>query len=235
MKKLNFYLLVFGISILFTNCSTENDDTFNEKINEKDLIQNLNMRTSNLEDLKIEYKKFLMSKEYRDFINSSNNLSQNLGLENEKLFKDKEELLLWLKSNIDLTNFLSLNQAIESMNTTTTFYEISMKKNSILFNKIAELDENQQFEIYSTITSDNSYTNVTNSGPCENECINDGVDCGRAADEAYAGAMLVSNGLWATGNVLAAGTVAVIASINHSTAQRSCARGFNACMRGCGW
>lgn len=70
-------------------------------------------------------------------------------------------------------------------------------------------------------------------GPCINECINDAVECGRDADEAYAVAIRASSVQWATGNLVGAVTTALVATMQHRRSQKTCVRSFNRCVENC--
>ena len=70
--------------------------------------------------------------------------------------------------------------------------------------------------------------------PCSFACINDAVGCNNDADQNYAAAM-GGSGVGFFFNVVVAGAGAIVATIVHHNAVGACVRGFNACMRKCGY
>jgi hypothetical protein len=236
MRKHILASLLLSFLLLFTNCS-DSERSVDSEVNSED--SSFFMRNADdFQKLKQDYMNILKSSDYNIYKESVSLFYSKLNVEEELYFEDETKLLNWIDLNIAKTEFSNANEAISYFNDIKSNYNNVLTKNSIFYDNIKVLDESQQIELFLIGIGDNPFIEdeyETNAGPCENECVNDGVACGRAADNAYAAAMSVSAGFWATGNAVAAIGIAAVASINHTAAQHSCARGVNTCMRGCGW
>lgn len=193
------------------------------------------------EEIVDDYIKAINTQDYLDYIVDIDSFYNKLNLDSYIEFSNEIELKEWIYVNINLTDFKDIDEIDKLVTDLIETRANFMNSNSSLFDRIAILSEEDRSIVFETI-----YGNLTPIGlpveyvplgPCENECINDGVDCWRSANEAYAEAMAVSTGIWAaTGGLAAipAAGVALVADINHRAALRGCVRALNACMRNCG-
>lgn len=229
MKKILFLFL--GLSLIFScsNGSIVENDVLTLKRGEDEIIK--------------KYKELVHSVEFGEYRAMQRKFSDKLSLSEEEshpVFKDKEEMFNWISENLSNTGFLSISEAMDDYNEIASKYLNVMESNSSLFMQISyELSNGRDDSLFlidlEVPIYDYEEPIIVEPNNCGYECINDAVDCGRDADKAYAAATAISAGLWASGSTIAGFSVLAIASINHRSAQRACARTFNACYRACGY
>ncbi len=225
------FLLLLSCSNDSNNLSENPEATANPEL--------LARSKSDFEKLKDDYKNMINSEEYLLYTDALHEFTSRLLIADGDLnFKDENLLKDWLNNNIVGTDFDSYNQAILLYDNAKVAYEAVVVKNIKVLSEIASFTKKQQLELFLLEGGANPHLvgnedYQVNAGPCHNECINDAVACGRASDENYAAAMTISSGLWASGNIYAAVSVSMIATLNHSSSQKACARTFNSCYRNC--
>ncbi|WP_395053233.1 hypothetical protein [Flavobacterium sp.] len=179
------------------------------------------------------HEKYILSESYKNFNQTFNlfydklNYDVNLGLNELKSIQDFE---VWIETNKNKISFSSIDDL-----------KIEFTSLGTLFNKMVE--ENNEY--FALIPSEDFYklseTNFkvklkvpSKMAPCSFGCINDAVGCNSDADSNYAAAIGAS-GVGFFFNVVVAGAGAVVATIVHHNAVGACVRGFNSCMRKCGY
>lgn len=203
MKKI---LVISLVLMFFSNCTNDEKFKIENKVNEELLVKSssVNIRES---------------KEYIEFMHS---LDEYLSeYENNLIDEDEKRFLTNFNANFfeenDIVNF-KFKKVVKNLNLLYIAHGFE-QVNEIIGKDIIDINIPD-------------YTQIT-FGPCENNCINDALDCQNVADAAYAETMAVSAGMWASGFAPAAIAIAAVATISHRTAISGCVRGLNSCMRGC--
>lgn len=222
------------------NCST-NEISSNrfEQNTEQTIFQK---DSGKLNNFIIEYEAILNSKDYNEYLVSIDDFFSYLPIDYIEQFETEEDLFTWIGININLTNFSNVAEAKDLFNKIQSRYEMVLLNNSDFFMRTLELDDLSKMALFSLAAEKNRlyfepeiFPQSSNRGPCEFACINDATECNKDADDAYAIAIGGSGGAYFLISPASALIVAVIASANHRAAVRACARGFNGCMRNCGW
>lgn len=237
----NFKLLIIAfLGFFLINCSTNEISSNSLEQNVEETL--LHRGPDELHNLMLEYEFILNSKDYNEYLVSIDDFFSYLPIDYIEQFEAEEDLFTWIGININLTNFSNVAEAKDLFNKIQSKYEMVLLNNSDFFIRALELDDLSKIKLFSLAAKKNrlyfepeTFTESSSRGPCEFACINDATECNKDADDAYAvaiGGSGVAYFLISPGSAL---IVAVIASANHRAAVRGCARGFNACMRNCGW
>lgn len=233
MKKVIYFLVSLIFTINFFSCSS---DTESEVVLNNDNVEKNNTTASerNANDLQQIYLSLQTQQAYLSFKNNVEVFSSKLPIGVAINFEDKEQLLAWIGNNLSETGFVSVQDASAEFDTTANSYKLFMENNQSFFNELEELSDTEIEDVFSVDgVNFNEDEYETQGGPCENGCINQGVECGREVDAAYEAGMARFIVQAANGNLLGAALTAARAAIMQHIGQSNCANDFNSCIAAC--
>lgn len=195
----------------------------------RSLEGSLSYGQSSFKDLFFKYKES-SEQFYKDLTTFENRI--DLEKNGTDCLKDNNVFEDWIKENLTKTKYENSEDAINDYRSLVSQQENLIKDNLDFFK---EIEKNKE-EFLSLLDKEGMFVspvippNSTNG--CVNNCINDAVDCGDAADENYAAA-IGSYSVGAIWNPIVAGAGALYATFVHHNAQRACVRTFNGCIGRC--
>lgn len=223
MKKILFYFVLFFVGSVSNSCSDTEQD---EKVVKESNTEFIKRGGS---DIEIYYNQMIRSSSYLSFEMDKNEFvtKMNFG-DSQDIIKSEFDMKNWLSSNISKTTFANLEEANDHFERLKLKYVDVINQNSQFFAEVT----NPEFEpIFAEIIEGEPIA-ITSDNPCHFGCINDAVDCDRAARENYA-AQMGGSGLGYFWNPVIAAGAAVIATVIYNNAQGACVRTFNNCYAGC--
>jgi hypothetical protein len=175
-KSIKIILSIFFI-VLFS-CSENLNEKNELNYSEKDLNIAKRESTLDIQKLKDEYRIILTSESYYEYTTAAKEFVEFIP--KDLFFSNHEEFTKWINDGSHVIYFGSVSNANKFYNNlihkTTIFYQ----KYSEFYNDFAKLDEAKKNELIlleEELTLPIDFQQEINSGPCENTCINDAVDC----------------------------------------------------------
>lgn len=223
MKNLFYY---FALSIVvFTSNSCSDTEQGKKVINENEI----NFIKRDGSALQIYYLQMIRSSSYLTFEVDKNEFvnKMNFGDSND-FIRDEIDMKNWLSNNISKTAFANIEEANNHFERLKLKYVDVINQNSQFFAEVT----NPGFEPEFADIIESEPIAIASDNPCHNDCINDAVDCDRAARQNYA-AQMGGSGLGYFWNPYIAAGAAVIATVIYHNAQGACVRTFNNCYAGC--
>lgn len=229
MKKIIVAFLI--LLTIFTISCNENTNSFNnEQLNENSLLR----RGHGLNDLKNEFRTLLTSSSYLDLKKASQDYINYLP--SELNFDSYEDFNTWINSPESISHFENEDHARILYNEVNNKASLFLRTYSDFFDDLSMLTPNEQDELFLILNEEDIIHEMTSgnlttlSGPCENGCINDGVDCYRACVRRYYELMQAAQ---MCPDPILGTLIASYASINNSIQQRKCVKIMNACIEDC--
>ncbi len=220
MKKVYLFLS----ALIIFSCTSDSNNLENTNESTSKLMQR-----GAIDDLKDLYQKMITSE---DYIESSKQIKiflekMNFDGSDTGILNDETKMLNWISANISKTSFKDLDEASIRWKNIKSKQSIIIRDN---FDFFKALDGSKSGDLLNVM---DPYTPpVANSGPCENKCINDAVDCDRMAKAMYEGGMRAAGRLISVDPPLAALTATYV-SLKYSEAQRTCVKNLNTCIDKC--
>jgi hypothetical protein len=227
-KSIKIILSIFFI-VLFS-CSENLNEKNELNYSEKDLNIAKRESTLDIQKLKDEYRIILTSESYYEYTTAAKEFVEFIP--KDFFFSNHEEFTKWINDGSHVIYFGSVSNANKFYNNlihkTTIFYQ----KYSEFYNDFAKLDEAKKNELIlleEELTLPIDFQQEINSGPCENTCINDAVDCHRASIKTRKTIMTAAQ----LAPIEAAILIYGYAAIRFQSDQRACVVTLNSCMGNC--
>ncbi|MBL7868326.1 MAG: hypothetical protein JNM71_09920 [Flavobacterium lindanitolerans] len=220
MKKVYLFLS----ALIIFSCTSDSNNLENTNESTSKLMQR-----GAIDDLKDLYQKMITSE---DYIESSKQIKiflekMNFDGSDTGILNDETKMLNWISANISKTSFKDLDEASIRWKNIKLKQSIIIKDNLDFFKA---LDGSKSGDLSNVM---DPYTPpVANSGPCENKCINDAVDCDRTAKANYDGGMSAVARLTMVNPALAAAAASYV-TLQYSFAQQTCVNNLNRCIGKC--